>query len=203
MTTLGPVLGAPDALVRTLALAILEELGEIEGRGVALSGMALLTNVEGDPETAVRLYEEARGAFVTIGDRPEVARVLDEMAWCFLGSGAADRARGMFLESLREHDALGSPRGVGLALMGLAAVEVAEGRVERGLVVSAAADAFSEKEGVVVSYPWVFAAKEMLNEAVASMSDDVTEGLVARGREMSADEAIAFVSDGMPARAVA
>lgn len=179
----------------TRSVDLLAGIGDVEARGVALSGLALLANIEGDPDEAIRLYEEARTAFIAIGDRPEVARVLDEMAWCLLGAGSADRARTLFLASLREHDSVGSPRGVGLALMGLAAVEVAEGRVERGLVVSAAADAFSEKEGVVVAYPWVFAARERLEEAIAALPPDEVAGLTERGRRLSADEAIAFVTE--------
>lgn len=192
-TAQGRTEAARERLTRSVDL--LAGIDDLEARGVALSGLALLANIEGDPDEALRLYEEARTAFITIGDRPEVARVLDEMAWCLLGAGSADRARTLFLASLREHDSLGSPRGVGLALMGLAAVEVAEGRVERGLVVSAAADAFSEKEGVVVAYPWVFAARERLEEAIAAMPSDEVSGLTERGRRLSADEAIAFVTE--------
>lgn len=175
------------------ALTLLPEGEEYEGRGVALSGLAMLRVVEGDPQEAFRLYEEARAAFVTIGDRPEVARVLDEAAWCVLGGGSVEQARSLFLESLREHDAVGSARGVGLALVGLAAVEVAEGRVERGLVLSAAADAFSEKEGVVVAYPWVFSAKERLEEAIAGLPEDEVARLTARGRGMTEQETMAFI----------
>jgi tetratricopeptide (TPR) repeat protein len=174
---------------------MLAGIGDIEARGVALSGLALLANIEGDPDEAIRLYEEARTAFAAIGDRPEVARVLDEMAWCILGSGATERARSLFLASLREHDSIGSPRGVGLALMGLAAAEVAEDRLEEGLVVSAAADAFSEKEGVVVSYPWVFAARERLEEAISGLPADLVARLTERGRGLSAQQAIAFVTE--------
>lgn len=181
------------------ALELLPDGVEFEGRGVTLSGLAMLTLMEGDPQEALRLYEEARVAFVRVGDRPEVARVLDEAAWCALGAGSVEQARAHFLESLREHDAIASSRGVGLALMGLAAVEVAEGRVERGLVVSAAADAFSEKEGVVVAYPWVFSAKERLEEAIAAMPEDDVRRLTERGRGMSDQEAIAFVLERQPA----
>lgn len=184
---------APARERLTAAVEMLRDIGDIEGRGVALSGLALLANTEGDPETAVGLYEEARSNFATIGDRPEVARVLDEMAWCILGRGESERARALFLESLREHDSIGSPRGVGLALMGLAAAEVAEDRVERGLVVSAAADAFSEKEGVVVAYPWVFAARERLAEAIATLPEDRIARLTAEGRGLSAEETIAVI----------
>ena len=192
-----------EARVRlTCSVEMLAGIGDLEGRGVALSGLALLANIEGDPDEAIRLYEEARTAFATIGDRPEVARVLDEMAWCVLGAGSTERARSLFLSSLREHDSVGSPRGVGLALMGLAAVEVAEDRVERGLVVSAAADAFSEKEGVVVSYPWVFAARERLDEAIAALPSDLVDRLTARGRALSAQQAIAFVAEHTEREAV-
>ena len=45
--------------------------------------------------------------------------------------------------------------GIGLALMGLAAVEAAEGRAERAVAIAAAAQGMSERAGVVVSTRWV------------------------------------------------
>ena len=48
---------------------------------------------------------------------------------------------------------VGSPRGTGLALLGLAAVEAAEGRSERAVEIAGAAEALTERAGVVCDHP--------------------------------------------------
>jgi tetratricopeptide (TPR) repeat protein len=188
--------GQPD-LARTRlesSLEICEKSGEREGQGVALSGLAQLAMGEGDLEAAMDLYERAKDTFGQIGDRPEQARVQDEMAWCTLAAGHLERARGLFLGSMRAHDSVGSTRGMGLALIGLASVEVASGRPERGAVIAAAAEVFSEQEGVVVTYPWVTDAQRDVSAALEALDPTEREARTKQGRALSVQEAVAYVN---------
>ena len=65
-------------------LAIQESLGDREGAGVSLGGLAALAVGRGDLGEALDLYARSLAAFETIGDRAEEARVLAEMAWTHL-----------------------------------------------------------------------------------------------------------------------
>jgi hypothetical protein len=56
------------------------------------------------------------------------------------------------MHAVHEYDVVGSPRGTALALMSLAAVEAAEERSERAVAMAAAAQALSERAGVVIAH---------------------------------------------------
>jgi predicted ATPase len=174
------------------AMGIQERLGDFEGKGVSLSGLAQLEMGAGDLDGALRLYNRAKESFGKVGDRPEEARVMDEMAWCTLAAGQLPEASRLFLGSLWAHDSIGSTRGIGHALFGLAATEVAYGRIESGAVLAAAADVFSEREGVVIVYPWVTAARDEVDAAFEGLSPDVAERCRREGRELSVQEAVAY-----------
>jgi len=111
-----------------------------------------MTFAKGDPARALALYEEAAALFRGV-DHPELARVQGEMGWTALAAGYPDRAARCFREAVRTNEAVGSARGTGLALMGLAAVEAAAGRAERAVSIAAAARALSERAGIVVAHP--------------------------------------------------
>ena len=112
-----------------------------EGRGVALSFLAQMTFAKGDHARALTLYHEALASLEAVGDHPEIARVHCEMGWTALASADARAAQRAFVRAVHEYEVVGSPRGTGLALLGLAAVEAAEGRPERAVAIAAAAHA--------------------------------------------------------------
>jgi len=120
---------------------------------VALSFLAQMTFARGDTAGALELYRQAIASFETVGDRPEIARVQCELGWAALSSGDPGAARRAFRRAVLANEEIGSPRGTGLALFGLAAVEEAEGRSERAVTIAAAAQALSERAGVVVDHP--------------------------------------------------
>ena len=74
------------------------------------------------------------------------------MAWTYLQQGDAALARHHFFESVQAHTDIASVRGVGLALVGLAAVEAVENRPERAVQIAAAAEVYAQQEGIVVVY---------------------------------------------------
>jgi hypothetical protein len=75
------------------------------------------------------------------------------MGWTALAAGDQTAARRSFEHAVTAYEEVGSPRGTGLALMGLAAVEAAAGRAERAVTIAASAQVLSERAGVVVEHP--------------------------------------------------
>jgi tetratricopeptide (TPR) repeat protein len=134
------------------ALAIQQRLGEWEGGGLSLGGLAALAAQRGDTGEALDLYRQALTSFETCGDRGEEARILSEIAWTHLAAGDTELARRDFFESVRAHTDIASVRGVGLSLVGLAATEAIEGRAERATTIAAAAEVFAQDEGIAVVY---------------------------------------------------
>src|SRR5207253_7154180 len=125
-----------DGILRTVAgdletaearysqgLEIQQRLGDEEGAGLSLGGLAQLAALRGDLADALELYRQSLAAFEAIGDRAEEARILSETAWTHLRNGESVAARRHFLDSVQAYTDVASVRGIGLSLIGLAAVE--------------------------------------------------------------------------------
>jgi tetratricopeptide (TPR) repeat protein len=187
------VAGDPDSARASYeeALAIQEPRGDEEGKGISLGGLAQLAGMRGDVATAIGLYERSRAAFEAVGDRAEEARVLGESAWVYLAQGDADMARQRFRDSARAYDDVGSAPGVGMSLLGLAAVEAEAGKPKLAVAIGSAAEVLAEKEGIVNVYSIDSPSHRYLEAARAALSaEDVTEA-VAEGRRLSAAEVLA------------
>jgi tetratricopeptide (TPR) repeat protein len=135
------------------ARRIQTRIGDGEGGGIALSYLAQMQFVKGDVARAVELYREAEVDFTTVGDKPELARVQGEQGYLALAAGDLDAARRHFVRAIRSNDEIGSPRGIGQAMLGLAAAEAAAGEQGRAMQIAAAAEALSRASGVVVVHP--------------------------------------------------
>ncbi len=68
----------------TQALEIQQRVGDKEGAGLSLGGLAQLAAGRGDMADALDLYRQSLDAFEAIGDRAEEARILSETAWTHL-----------------------------------------------------------------------------------------------------------------------
>jgi hypothetical protein len=123
-------------------------------------------------------YREALALLETVGDLPEVARVHCDMGWTALAVGDARSARRAFKNAVRTNEVVGSPRGTGLALLGLAAVEAAEGRTERAVSIAAAAEALSLRAGVVIAHPMDPGLAQRIEGLKASIPKGELAGLV-------------------------
>ncbi|WP_412069382.1 ATP-binding protein [Rubrivirga sp. IMCC43871] len=183
------------------ALAIQTRIGDYEGAGAAYGGLGLLADVAGDHQAAIAHYADALRAFATVRDRPEEARILDSLAWSSLALDRTDDARGYFFQSFQAYDEVASVRGKGLALFGLAATEAAEGHSERAIALEAAAEVFSEQEGIVTVYPSGSSAPEYLDRAREGGAPDVRERLAEEGRRWSVEEAVSYAKGLEPALA--
>jgi predicted ATPase/class 3 adenylate cyclase len=174
------------------ALEIQERIGDAEGAGVSLGALAQLASGRGDPGGALDLYRRALAAFEAIGDRAEEARILDEMGWTCLRDQQPELARRYFLESVRAYTDVASVRGVGLSLIGLAAAEAVENRLEQAVQIAAAAELYAQQEGIVNIYSPDTPGQEFVDLARASLSADELARATETGRRLTIAEALAL-----------
>ncbi len=158
---------------------------DYEGSGLALSFQAQMTFARGDHAGAVATFREALAAFETVGDRPEIARLHYEMGWAALAAEDTHEAQSSFRSAVRTYEEVGSPRGTGLALMGLAAVEAAEGRSERAVAIAGAAQDLSARAGVVIDHPMDPGVAERIEALKATIPEATLAGLEADARGLT------------------
>ena len=103
-------------------------------------------------------------------------------------------AREAFRRSLRVYNDVGSTRGVGLALAGLAVAHAVDGRAVRAVTIAAAADAIAERTGVVAAHPMGPEMTGLVDTARATIGQELLEALVVAGREMSPGAVLAMIA---------
>jgi non-specific serine/threonine protein kinase len=183
------------ALVKD-ARRIQERIGDHEGGGVAQSFLAQMTFAEGDPAGALAPYREALAMLETVGDHPEVARVHCEMGWTALAASLPHAAGESFRRAVSAFEGVGSPRGTGQALLGIAAVEAAFGRSERAVAVAAAAEAFLARAGSVVAHPMDPGVADRIAALKASIPRGTLDRLVARAATLTAADVLVMAGAG-------
>lgn len=196
-------LGSVDGVVGELesgmarmerSIRLSEEIGDYECRGVTTSFLAQFHYMKGDAVTALAYYEKALELLGTVGDYPELARAHGEMGWAALALDRYDEARQAFLRSLRWYDEVGSPRGKGTALTGLAVVEAKAGDAARALTIAGAADVMAEQAGVVIEHAMTLGAEDQIDVLRAAYDPEVLASLTGTGRAMSPAEILALVT---------
>ncbi|MDH3424630.1 MAG: tetratricopeptide repeat protein, partial [Gemmatimonadota bacterium] len=176
------------------ALRIQRRIGDYEGRGLALSFLAQMSFAQGDHAGAMERFDEALQSFGTVGDRPEMARLYCEMGWAALGAQDNAEARASFVRAVRAYEEVGSPRGTGMALMGLAAVDAAEGLNERAVTIAAAAEELSARAGVVVEHPMDPQVAERIESLKAAIPQGALAGLEAEAKELTPAAVLGMVA---------
>jgi len=171
-------------------LEIQRNLGDEEGAGLSLGGLAQLAAIRGDLAESLKLYRQSLAAFESIGDRAEEARILSETAWTHLRNEDAALARRYFLESVQAYIDLASVRGVGLSLIGLAATETFEQRFETAVTLAAAAEVFAHEEGIVNVYSEETPGREFVDRAREALSADEVARATEAGRRLTIKEAL-------------
>ena len=174
-------------------LSIQQRVGDEEGAGLSLGGLAKLAALRGDLRGALELYRQSLVAYEAIGDRAEEARILSEMAWTHLRHDDPALARRTFLDSVRAYIDLASVRGVGLSLIGLAATEAVEGQPETAVQIAAAAEVYAQQEGIVNVYSDETPGREFVEQARAALSAEDIAGATEAGRGLTIKEALDLV----------
>ncbi len=187
-------LAAGIALVED-ARQIHTRMNDHEGRGVANSLLAQMIFTTGDHARAIALYHDSLASLEAVGDHPEIARVHCEMGWTALASSDPRAAQEAFVRGVQEYELVGSPRGTGLALLGLAAVEAALDRPERAVTIAAAAQALSERAGIVIAHPMDPGLASRIEALKASIPKGTLDGLVANAGTLTPAAIVAMVAE--------
>ncbi|HVC42950.1 MAG TPA: tetratricopeptide repeat protein [Candidatus Saccharimonadales bacterium] len=174
------------------ALEIQRRIGDEEGAGLSLGGLAQLASRRGDLADALDLYRRSLAAFEAIGDRAEEARILSEMAWTHLRHEDPTLARRYFLDSVLAYTDLASVRGVGLSLIGLAATEAVEHRPENAVQIAAAAEVYAHQEGIVNVYSDETPGREFVAQARAALSSQDVARATEVGGKLTIDQALSL-----------
>ena len=175
-------------------LRIQQVIGDQEGAGLSLGGLAGLAAGRGDLAGALELYGQSLAAYEAIGDRAEEARIHAEMAWTHVRAGTAAAARQRFLDSVRAYTDVASVRGVGLSLIGLAATESIEDQYERAVQIAAAAEVYADQEGIVNVYADRTTGREFVDRARASLSEDDVTRATEMGRRLTIKQVVDLVT---------
>jgi len=83
-----------------------------------------------------------------------------------------------------------SVRGVGLALIGIAATEAVEGRPEQALQIAAAAEVHAMQEGIVNVYSEQALGREFVDRARTALPEEAVTRATKVGRELTIKQAL-------------
>jgi tetratricopeptide (TPR) repeat protein len=172
------------------ALSIQTKIRDLQCGALSLGGLALISSIQGNFDKAIEIYQSALASFNTMGDRAEEARILEEMAWVFLKVKNVREARAHFLDSIRAYEDVGSVRGIGLALIGIAGVESVEQRPAKAIEIATAAQLFTEQEGIVNNYGEGFQGKVYIDNATSKLSKDELDKAIVVGKKLSLKETL-------------
>jgi predicted ATPase/DNA-binding CsgD family transcriptional regulator len=175
--------------------AVMHGIDHRWGVARAQLGLGDLARRRGDHADARNRYTEALGYLREIGARPEIARCLSGLARVAMNLGETELARDHLTESLRLSRMIGTRIGVARGLESFAALAVRQGQPERAVLLAAAATALREAAGL----PQLAGARaERYLAPARRLGDHVVARLWARGRALSADEAVDLALEPRP-----
>lgn len=175
------------------SLEIFKSLNENEGKGIAQSGLCMLEFMAANYDRALELYSDTLIAFKSIGDRPEIARVLSEMAWTYLAKGDTHAALVYALKSIKAHKEIASDRGIGISLNAFAAIEAVKGRAKKAIEIAAAAKHFADQKGVAIELGVNNHGEIYLEKAKQQLIDLEIEEAEKAGKNYSANDILEMV----------
>jgi tetratricopeptide (TPR) repeat protein len=132
-----------------LALALYEELGELEPQAQVLNNMGTFSYFVGHWDEAVARWDRSRELRLRTGDAVEAANGTNNVAEVLSDQGHLADAERRFREALRVWKAAGFEGGVAYALANLGRVAYRDGRPEEGLPMLREARALFGESGFV------------------------------------------------------
>jgi len=171
-------------------LMITRRTKDNEARGLAFSSLAILASGKAEYSEAMQLYRESLACFESVEDFAEEARVYSEMGWTCLAMKDSGVAREHFFSSIHLYEKVGSIRGIGLALIGIAAVETVGQNYRTAVQIAAAAELFSEQGGIVNIYADDFPGALYIDHARAELTPEELEQWVQKGRKLTVKQAL-------------
>jgi len=174
------------------ALELGRRHGDRQAVAWALAGRSEVARQRSEGARADELLEEALAICREIDSKPGIAYLLLAAAHTARYRGELAKARERYREALRLLRELGNRRRAAIALLGLGALDVREGELRRGVLIFGAVDPLLDQVGFKVA-PVDQAEYE---QAVATVRRELDaaeiEALIAAGRAMELDEAIAL-----------
>jgi tetratricopeptide (TPR) repeat protein len=172
------------------SLARAQALGNEWEAAAVLCNLGLLLVYEGEAAAGEARLREALAIMRALGDVTSVATVLADLGTALLEGGRDDDALELFVESLRIQSYLGARESLAGCLEGLASIASRRGRHDRTMLLTGAAEGIRQTIGPA-SQPW---SERLFRGCVDRSRTALGAGaklIVARGRELSAEEAIA------------
>ncbi len=180
------------ALVRTLR----------DRRSVALiaATAADAARCQGEYARAAELYSESLALYHELGNRAEIPAILHNQGYVALGTSDYAAARELFAESLRRQHTAGNSAGIAEGLGGLAALAVAQERLERAARLFGAAEAIRASHLAPIWPAERFEIDRHTLELHARLPAPIRTQLWHDGQAFSLEQAVAYaLADEGPA----
>jgi DNA-binding CsgD family transcriptional regulator len=152
--------------------------------------MGILARERGDHEAALRHFKEAMPIFLQLDSQPEIARCLAGLGHVALAQGDLGLARTRLTESLELSRAVGQRIAISRGLDAFAALAAAEHEPERAIQLAGAALALRESIGH--AHGGGSRMESLLDPVRSRLGEAGAAALLADGRAMTPDEAVAF-----------
>jgi tetratricopeptide (TPR) repeat protein len=163
-----------EAVHRLKALAILEEIGELDQLGRALNNLGVAAHVEGNWPEALGFYARAVDSWKRAGNFFHAAVPADNTGLILLNQGRLDEAEPLFRDALRVARASGSRHGEAPILMNLGMLASRRGTFDDAArLLEDARQAFAD----VGRTPWVYMTEARIAELKLAQGD--AEGALA------------------------
>lgn len=172
------------------ALGLARDLDEPWILATSLLNLGLGRLSAGDTDRARTALGEALGRYDGMGDERFHARCLGYLGLTCLMEEDHARAGSLFRQSLRAFHRLGEPAGIAEGLVGIAAVDAADGHPARGATIAGAAERLRER----------FAGRELplerrttaryLDTAHAQIGAEAWAAAWQHGRDLSVDQSV-------------
>jgi non-specific serine/threonine protein kinase len=186
----GDLAGTDAALNEGLALAREANFGR--GVRMALVNLAVLARLTGDEDRAAVLLEEGRALSEAAGDGYTEGFYLTNLAHLAVQQGNWQRAVTQYRQALVRWRDLADVHNMAMALEGLAWPLAAQGHAERSARLFGAAERLREVVGMAILPHWVPDHERARLAAQASLGERAFALAWAKGRAMTATEAIAY-----------
>jgi tetratricopeptide (TPR) repeat protein len=194
---------------REAARSFFEQAREISRRqsspityAFSLQYLGTMALEEGDLDRAQTLYEESQSGFERIGSRPGEMWSLYFLGLVARERGDGARARELFLQALRGVQEVGHEPGMALVILGLAALDSAEGHHRRAAVLLGAGRAIHSRASLSMSSIEEESTEVAEEASRRALGDGDYERATAEGRELSPAQAVAFAQSQVDALAL-
>ncbi|MDQ2691395.1 MAG: tetratricopeptide repeat protein, partial [Chloroflexota bacterium] len=178
------------------ALTIARAVGENWLLSFALNNLGEVARTQGQYDLARTYYQESEALLRDTGDKGDLARFVHTLGYIAQHRGDYTAAENQFKKSLAMFRELGNRRGMAECMAGLAGLQARQGHAEWGATMLSAADAILKSTG---GEWWpadrveVEANQEILRSA---LSETELAAAQTKGRSMTLEQALAFVSEG-------